>query len=265
MRCRFFGTTNPSIYVSKPDYVFRDCLFSGEAMRFGNYADNFKRTRFEHCLFTADQFYDSTHTMFGITLIETRHHNNDPVSNPIFVNCKIQSSNPAFELFKTEDANTIFKDCTFERNYSLNVIYRATFIGNNEFITPNGETSGIYFNNSKNDGVIAIYGREIVDKICGANSVWYSPHRTLNRWGTSSVIDLPNDSYFTIRAREKNTGNYLIATGYLGEPDTYPVIEMLASNVLALGSANKFGTQEITGWINVNNAEISTVIDRLTI
>jgi len=76
---------------------------------------------------------------------------------------------------------------------------------------------------------------------------------------------LPNDSYFTIRAREKNTGNYLIATGYLGEPDTYPVIEMLASNVLALGSANKFGTQEITGWINVNNAEISTVIDRLTI
>ena len=148
-RCRFVGTTGPSIWPNKPGIRFDDCRIVGTVVACFGDADLTKATRFTNCLFTDDPALSPTHKVYrqdrpNGSLADLATH-----PNIQFDRCRFLAVGGATLPWST---GAIYRDCTMRQTGKSPSFPRGSYFGRNTITGP------VDLNGSRINGVLNVNG-----------------------------------------------------------------------------------------------------------
>ena len=179
---KFYGTENVAIWLKNKNITLSNCLIAG-----GGYncyiADNeYDRTKFLNCKFTADEKYNGKDADYLNVLFDFTGQ------NPYFSNCTFISNNNNVSL-PISSSSATYLNCFFKQNGNTAVgITKGTFIGINIFdiITGQNDLSGSIFFDSIKDINNKIIGINIADNVSYSDN--YNSLQKLSLRGSNGNI-----------------------------------------------------------------------------
>jgi hypothetical protein len=148
--CKFFGTTNYSVWPAKPRFSFTRCTFSGMALANYAAANPEDGTMFSECYFSPDVTYSGNPVVFQTYTIDASG------TNAKFLRCQFITRTAAVQLGSCISPTNRFVDCAFLQNGSVATAnIRGTFAGTNVFTLTTGAND---FSGYVNEGRIKFTG-----------------------------------------------------------------------------------------------------------
>lgn len=133
VRCRFVGTTSPSIWPNRPLMRFEDCRIVGTAVACFGGPDPARATRFTGCLFTDDPAQSPTRVVFRQGRPDGSLADLATSTNVQFDRCRFLAVGGATLPWST---GAIYRDCTMQQSGRSPAYPRGTYIGRNTITGP---------------------------------------------------------------------------------------------------------------------------------
>lgn len=132
-RCRFVGTSSPSIWPNKPGFVFDDCRITGTVIRCHGDADPARATRFVRCLFTDAPSASPTGIVFRQNRPDGSLADLAEAPNILFDHCRFDAVGGATLPWST---GAIYRDCTMRQTGRSPSYPRGRYEGRNVVTGP---------------------------------------------------------------------------------------------------------------------------------
>jgi len=163
---KFYGTDNIAIWLKNKNITLSNCLIAGGGFNCYTADNEYDRTKFLNCKFTADEKYNGKDADYQNALFDFTGQ------NPYFSNCTFISNNASVKL-PTSTSGATYLNCFFKQNGNTAVaLTKGTFIGINIFdiVTGQNDLSGSIFINSINDLNNKIIGVTISENLSESNN-----------------------------------------------------------------------------------------------
>ncbi|HEU0044527.1 hypothetical protein [Sphingomonas sp.] len=132
-RCRFVGTTAPSIWPNRPGMRFEDCQIVGTAVACFGDSSGARAARFTGCLFTDDPALSPTGKVYRQDRADGSLADLSTTQNVRFDRCRFLAVAGATLPWST---GAIYRDCTFQQRSKSMAYPRGRFEGANTILGP---------------------------------------------------------------------------------------------------------------------------------
>lgn len=127
-RCRFVGTTSPSLWPNKPGFSFVDCRVVGTVVRCFGSPDPRAATRFLRCTFTDAAALSPTSRVYRQDRANGSLADLSDSENVLFDRCRFLAVGGAVLPWSTR---AIYRDCVMRQRGRSPAYPRGTFLGDN--------------------------------------------------------------------------------------------------------------------------------------
>ena len=132
-RCRFVGTTSPSLWPNKPGFAFVNCRITGTVVRCFGDRDPTRATRFSRCLFSDAAAASPTGVVFRQNRRDGSLADLAEAPNVLFDHCRFDAVGGATLPWSTA---AIYRDCTMRQTGRSPSYPRGRFEGRNVITGP---------------------------------------------------------------------------------------------------------------------------------